>query len=82
LPIKGALLLRTITQFSTDFGAAIDGKLTELSVNELYGGARINYTFNEIFANFLNNLDPLDGLTTNDIFDERTMKESKKIREA
>jgi len=64
---QGALLLRTITQFSTDFGAAIDGKLTELSVNELYGGARINYTFNEIFANCLNNLDPLEGLSTNDI---------------
>lgn len=60
-------MLRIITQFSADFCAAIDGKLTELSVNELYGGARINYTFNEIFAQCLNNMDPLDGLTMNDI---------------
>jgi len=36
-------------------------------LDELYGGARINYTFNEIFAQCLNNMDPLDGLSMNDI---------------
>jgi dynamin 1-like protein len=64
---QGALLLQIITKFSSDYRDAIDGKLTDLSVHELYGGARINYIFNEIFAQCLNNLDPIDGLTMNDI---------------
>jgi hypothetical protein len=29
------------------FAAAIDGSLTTLSTTELYGGARINFIFNE-----------------------------------
>lgn len=64
---QGALLLQIITIFSNNFQAAIDGKLTELSTNELYGGARINYIFNEIFAQCINNIDPLDGISLNDI---------------
>jgi len=64
---QGALLLQIITKFCSDYRDAIDGKLTDLSIKELYGGARINYIFNEIFAFCLNNLDPLDALSMNDI---------------
>eukprot|EP01112_Ceratiomyxa_fruticulosa_P010608 TRINITY_DN2816_c0_g2_i1.p1 TRINITY_DN2816_c0_g2~~TRINITY_DN2816_c0_g2_i1.p1 ORF type:complete len:672 (-),score=178.73 TRINITY_DN2816_c0_g2_i1:145-2160(-) len=64
---QGALLLQIITRFSANYRDAIDGKLTDLSVHELYGGARINYIFNEIFAAHLNNISPLDGLTMADI---------------
>lgn len=45
---QGALLLQIITKFSNQFGAAIDGSLTTLSTTELYGGARINFIFNEV----------------------------------
>lgn len=64
---RGALLLQVITRFSANYRDAIDGKLTDLSVNELYGGARVNYIFNEIFSKCLDGVDPTDGLTANDI---------------
>ena len=60
-------MLQIITRFCASYRDAIDGKLTELSVNELYGGARINYIFNEIYARCLNDISPTDGLTVNDI---------------
>lgn len=64
---QGALLLQIITRFSTNYRDAIDGKLTDLSINELYGGARVNYIFNEIFSRCLNEINPTEGLTGNDI---------------
>jgi len=60
-------LLQIITKFSTDYSFAIDGKLTDANSKELYGGARINYIFNEIFGHHLLKMSPLDGLTLNDI---------------
>ncbi len=65
---QGALLLQILTKFASDYKDTIDGKLTDkLSVNELYGGARINYIFFEVFGSCLYRMDPLDGLTLNDI---------------
>jgi replication fork clamp-binding protein CrfC len=64
----GALLLQILTKFSTEYRDCIDGKLTEkLNANELYGGARINYIFFEVFGQCLAKMDPLDGLSMNDI---------------
>jgi len=64
---KGAVLLAIITKFSNDYTAAIDGKLTDSSSKELYGGARINYIFSEIFGQHLLKMSPADGLTLSDI---------------
>jgi len=64
---QGALLLQIITIFSQNFKDAIDGKLTDLSNNELYGGARISYIFNEVYSHCINNIDPLEGVSLNDI---------------
>ncbi|EGG23801.1 dynamin like protein [Cavenderia fasciculata] len=64
---QGALLLQIITIFSTNFKDAIDGKLTDLSTNELCGGARISYIFNEVFSQCINSIDPMDGVSLNDI---------------
>eukprot|EP01103_Thecamoeba_quadrilineata_P003708 TRINITY_DN1345_c0_g1_i1.p1 TRINITY_DN1345_c0_g1~~TRINITY_DN1345_c0_g1_i1.p1 ORF type:complete len:756 (+),score=121.92 TRINITY_DN1345_c0_g1_i1:38-2305(+) len=64
---QGALLLQIITKFSADYRHTIEGKLTEISLTELCGGARINYIFNEIFGQCVNSITPTDGLTTNDI---------------
>lgn len=42
----GALLLQIISQFSANYTEVIEGKLTnEHSIDELYGGARLNYMF-------------------------------------
>lgn len=60
-------MLQIITRFCSSYRDAIDGKLTELSINELYGGARINYIFNEVFGKCLDYINPTEGLTANDI---------------
>ena len=65
---KGASLLQVINQFSAQYSETIEGKVTdEKSTSLLYGGARINYIFNDIFAKYLTNLTPTDGLTPFDI---------------
>lgn len=64
---RGALLLQIITKFCNNFAAAIDGNLTTLSTTELYGGARINFIFNEIFGACLARVDPLAGLSLADV---------------
>lgn len=38
-----------------------------MAVNELYGGARINYIFNDIFARCLLHINPNDDVAMNDI---------------
>lgn len=62
---KGAQLLHVISKFVNEYCNAIDGKIADskLSVNELYGGARINYVFVEVFAKCLERIDPQDGLS-------------------
>jgi dynamin 1-like protein len=64
---RGALLLQLLTRFSAAYRDAIDGRLTDGATVELYGGARINYIFHDKFASFLSRLNPLDGLSQNDI---------------
>jgi dynamin 1-like protein len=64
---KGSMLLQIITKFSQEYCNAIDGRLSDLGINELFGGARINYIFTEVFAKCLKYISPDDGLTMNDI---------------
>ncbi len=62
---KGGIILRMMSQFAQNFANKVDGKSsTELTteMTELYGGARINYIFNEIFGKLLRSVDPFDGL--------------------
>jgi len=56
-----------MTNYATDYVASIDGKLAEMPQGELYGGARINWIFSEHFADKLAKINPLDGLSPNDI---------------
>eukprot|EP01117_Protostelium_nocturnum_P005062 TRINITY_DN1831_c0_g1_i1.p1 TRINITY_DN1831_c0_g1~~TRINITY_DN1831_c0_g1_i1.p1 ORF type:complete len:608 (-),score=242.12 TRINITY_DN1831_c0_g1_i1:19-1842(-) len=65
---QGALLLQIITRFVTNYGDVIDGKATDMiSTNELYGGARVSYIFNETFGRCLDNVNPTEGLSQDDI---------------
>jgi dynamin 1-like protein len=69
---KGAALLRILAQFAKNFSNKIDGKAVHQDfnsneVNELHGGARISYIFNEIFGKTLQNIDPFEGLEDDDI---------------
>eukprot|EP01105_Mastigella_eilhardi_P006336 TRINITY_DN1794_c0_g3_i3.p1 TRINITY_DN1794_c0_g3~~TRINITY_DN1794_c0_g3_i3.p1 ORF type:complete len:826 (-),score=244.31 TRINITY_DN1794_c0_g3_i3:340-2817(-) len=64
---KGAFLLQLITRFCNEFCNTIDGKANTLTHKELTGGARISYIFNEIFSEHLFGMDPLTGLTVEDL---------------
>jgi replication fork clamp-binding protein CrfC len=64
---RAAILLQLLTAFSAGYKDAIDGRLPEPGTSELYGGARIHYIFYDIFGPCLNKMNPLDGLSQNDI---------------
>ncbi|KAJ2064339.1 vacuolar protein sorting-associated protein 1 [Coemansia sp. S146] len=59
--------LSIITEFCNDFRGSLEGQSTDLSTYELYGGARINFVFNEIFCNGVKSIDPLEHVKDTDI---------------
>ena len=66
----GATLLTLISRFASNFADSLEGRHRSSSgveMTELYGGARINYIFNEVFAKSLQAMDPFDNLTDDDI---------------
>ena len=72
----GGTLLGLLSKFATNFGSIIDGRGGELNnqantrnlaMIELFGGARINYIFTEIFSTSLMTVGPFDGLTDDEI---------------
>lgn len=66
----GATLLTLLSNFASNFHAAVDGRGSSpdgIEMNELYGGARISYIFNEIFSASLATIDPFEGLSDQDI---------------
>lgn len=64
---KSALLLHVITKFNNQYCDTIEGRLAEYITDELYGGARINYIFEDVFGAFIKKMDPLGNLTTHEI---------------
>ena len=55
-------LLQLLTKFAGDYQAAIDGT-GDVVLQELSGGARINYIFHETFGRTLEGVEPLEGLS-------------------
>jgi len=47
------MLLNIINQFSQNYSNLIDGKSEDLSLHELYGGARINYIFTQVYGDYI-----------------------------
>ncbi|OIT04443.1 PREDICTED: dynamin-related protein 3B-like [Nicotiana attenuata] len=63
----GALLLNILSKYSDAFSSMIEGKNEEMSTSELSGGARIHYIFQSIFVKSLEEVDPCEDLTDDDI---------------
>ena len=72
----GGTLLAMLSKFATNFASIIDGKGGELNngsntknlaLIELFGGARINYIFTEVFATSMMSVGPFDGLSDDEI---------------
>lgn len=64
---RGSLILQLMTRFASDFISSIDGTSSEISTQELSGGARIYYIFNSVFGNSLESIDPSGNLSASDI---------------
>ncbi|KAL0384395.1 UNVERIFIED_CONTAM: Dynamin-related protein 3A [Sesamum radiatum] len=64
---QGALLLNILSKYSEAFSSMIEGKNEEMSTSELSGGARIHYIFQNIFVKSLEDVDPCEDLTDDDI---------------
>ncbi|MQL97080.1 hypothetical protein Taro_029763 [Colocasia esculenta] len=64
---QGALLLNILTKYCEALSSMLDGKNEEMSTTELSGGARIHYIFQSIFVKSLEEVDPCDDLTDDDI---------------
>ncbi|MCJ1308836.1 Dynamin- GTPase protein [Agyrium rufum] len=64
---RGSLILQLMTRFANSFISSIDGTSSEISTQELCGGARIYYIFNSVFGNSLETIDPTVNLSVLDI---------------
>ncbi|KAK9098036.1 hypothetical protein Syun_025081 [Stephania yunnanensis] len=65
---QGAVLLNILTKYCDALSSLVDGKSQEMSTLELTGGARIHYLFQSVFVKRLEEVDPCDGLTDEDIW--------------
>lgn len=63
----GPLLLHILSKFSNVFCDALEGKSPDVSTAQLYGGARINYVFHDMYAAAIDSIDSFDGLSNKDI---------------
>lgn len=64
----GAALLQLLTRYANEFGAALDGRAGgAAATRELFGGARLNYIFHDVYAAELESMTPFETLTTEDI---------------
>lgn len=64
---SGNVILNIITEFCGDFRTALDGRNTDLNINELSGGARISFVFHELYTNGVRATDPYDTVKDADI---------------
>jgi dynamin 1-like protein len=57
----------TLFYLDSGFQSIVDGKYEEWSTTELSGGARIHYIFQAIFVRSLEEVDPCEELSDEDI---------------
>jgi len=72
---KSALLLNMLAKYTEDVRAAVDIGGTTLNMLTMTGGARISFIFDDIFVPAMAKLNPLEGLSEEDI--RITMRNSK-----
>ncbi|KAK1402077.1 Dynamin-related protein 3A [Heracleum sosnowskyi] len=63
----GVLLLNILSDYCKELSSMIEGKNQEMSTSELSGGARIHYIFQSIFVKTLEDVDPFEGLTDDEV---------------
>lgn len=61
------LVLTLIQKFVTAYKEKLEGRFVDNAVTELRGGSRINYIFHDIFRKVINQIDPFEYLTEQEI---------------
>ncbi|KAJ7946793.1 Dynamin-related protein 3A [Quillaja saponaria] len=64
---QGSLLLNILSKYSEVFASTVEGKNEEMLTSELSGGARIHYIFQSIFVKSLEEVDPCEDFTDDDV---------------
>ncbi|KAL9256078.1 Dynamin-related protein [Drosera capensis] len=64
---QSTIILNILSKYSEAFSSMIEGKNEEMSTSELSGGARIHYIFQSIFVKSLEEVDPCEDLSDDDI---------------
>lgn len=60
-------MLNAIAKFSTKYSEYVEGRFVKETAIELIGGSRISYIFYDVFNKSLNDVDPFDALTDDDL---------------
>ena len=66
-PHGTSILLPMISSYAQSYCDALEGQLPDVSLSELYGGARISYVFRDVFTATVMRVDPFDRLSDADI---------------
>lgn len=61
------MILNVIAKYTKQFEEFIDGKFVKDTASELKGGSRLNYIFYDVYTKAINDVDPFDVLTDDDI---------------
>ena len=56
-----------IAKYAKHYEEFIDGKFVKDAASELKGGSRMNYIFYDVYTKAINEIDPFDVLTDDDI---------------
>jgi dynamin 1-like protein len=64
---KGFLILSLVSKFANAYSEMIKGKYVKTTTIELFGGARIHYIFNDVFKKCIQEMDPFEVLSDDDI---------------
>jgi len=64
---KGFLILSLISKFANAYSEMIKGRYVKTTTTELFGGARINYIFSDVFKKCITEINPFDVLSDDDI---------------
>jgi len=64
---ESQLVLNVIAKYSAAYSEFLEGRFVKDTASELKGGSRLNYIFFENFNLAINNIDPFDALSNDDI---------------
>jgi dynamin 1-like protein len=60
-------VLNVIAKYAAAYGEFLDGRFVKDTASELKGGSRLNFIFHEVYNSAIDNIDPFDALTNDDI---------------